>query len=306
MNHDQLKCFVALGESLSFSRAAEQSNLSPSAFSRIIQRTEEELGVTLCLRSNREVRLTEAGVRFLAYARQNLRQWREFTSELSSDGRELAGELSIFATVTACFSILPGMIAPFRARHPRVSIHLRTGDAADALSAVRSDQVDCSIAPIPESGISDLFIEHLTVTPLVFVAPRSSASAGGGHTPEFLGSLKDFPSTDGWDRWPLILPERGLGRQRIDRWFTSRDIRPRIFAQVAGNEGILAMVSLGLGIGLVPELVVRNSPMAEGLEILPHLEEVPDFAVGVAVRLRNAELPTVRAFIESAREGFGS
>jgi LysR family positive regulator for ilvC len=338
MNDVQLRCFVALGETFSFTRASERCFLSPSAFSRVISRTEQELGSVLCLRNNREVRLTPAGRRFLLYARENLHELRQLREELSADKSELDGELSIFATVTACYSILPGMLAPFRRRHPKVGIHLRTGDAADALAMVRSELADCAIAPIPESGVGDLFVEHLTVTPLVFVAPKnlekkqfirvseadddnsdngteehspdSSSARFSDHYSDFTGELdgflRDFPKDALWNRIPVILPERGLGRQRIDRWFASRGIEPNILAQVSGNEGILAMVKLGLGIGLVPELVVKNSPMAEGLEILPHLDRVPDFGVGVAVKKRNAELPEVRAFIEAARTGFRS
>ncbi len=306
MNYDQLRCFSALGEILNFSRAAEICFLSPSAFSRVIQRCEDELGTKLCVRTNREVRLTEAGRDFLIFARRSLQDWQDFSEGISGSRGELRGDLSIFATVTACYSILPEILTAYRKANPRVNIHLRNGDAADALAMVRDGRVDCAIAPVPGRGVDDLEVAHLTKTPLVFVAPAEGLRLGD-HRSEGAAKeigLQDFPASAAWDRWPLILPERGLARSNIDSWFASRGIEPRVFARVAGNEGILAMASLGLGLGLLPELVVSNSPMAHGLVILPHLDDVPGFDVGVAARKTMARLPNVAAFMKTAGEAY--
>lgn len=290
MNYQQLQCFVTLAETRNFNRASSRSYMSPSAFSRIIQRTEDELGVELCVRNTRELFITTAGERFLSYAREALAEYENVRQQLHSG--EVSGDLSIFATVTACYSILPKVLNPFRKAYPGVTIHLRTGDAADALDAVRMNRVDCSVAPIPDTSAEDLFVQVLTATPLVFVAPWD----------EFRKELEGFPVDAPWDELPIILPERGLARERIDTWFRSRAIHPRIRAEAAGNEGILSMVNLGLGIGLVPELVVVNSPLTEGLEILPHIDEVPDFQVGVAAKQSRRANPALRAFMQSAME----
>ena len=59
---------------------------------------------------------------------------------------------------------------------------------------------------------------------------------------------------------PFILPEKGIARKHAYLWFHKKNIIPEIYAQVSGNEAILAMVSLGCGIGLVPELVININP----------------------------------------------
>ncbi len=58
----------------------------------------------------------------------------------------------------------------------------------------------------------------------------------------------------------MILPRRGLDRQRIDAWLQQQGVRPDVYAEVDGNEAILALVALGCGVGVVPELVRKDSP----------------------------------------------
>ena len=59
---------------------------------------------------------------------------------------------------------------------------------------------------------------------------------------------------------PLILPKAGLARSRFDKWIKSRNVKPIIAAETEGNEAILAIAQLGLGIGLVPQIVLENGP----------------------------------------------
>lgn len=66
----------------------------------------------------------------------------------------------------------------------------------------------------------------------------------------------------------MILSEKGIGRQRVDHWFSTKGIKPKIYAQVAGNEAIVSMVSLGFGVGVVPQIVLDNSPLSDKVKIL--------------------------------------
>jgi len=64
----------------------------------------------------------------------------------------------------------------------------------------------------------------------------------------------------------VILPRRGLERERIDAWLEEQVARPDVYAEVDGNEAILAMVALGCGVGVVPELVRKDSPLRGRIE----------------------------------------
>ena len=62
---------------------------------------------------------------------------------------------------------------------------------------------------------------------------------------------------------PIILSEAGATRERIEEWVNKRNIRTKIYAQVAEHEAIVSMVGLGLGVSLSPDIVIENSPLKD-------------------------------------------
>jgi len=98
-----------------------------------------------------------------------------------------------------------------------------------------------------------------------------------------------------WAKMPMVLPEGGLSRERIDAWFRAMDITPTVYAQVAGNEAIVTMVSLGLGIGVVPKIVLDNSPTIERIQVLDVAPQLEAYDVGLLVLKKNLKNPLVNA-----------
>ena len=94
----------------------------------------------------------------------------------------------------------------------------------------------------------------------------------------------------------MILAEKGLARNRVDQWFRTLGVNPRIYAQVAGNEAIVSMVSLGFGIGVVPEIVIENSSLAEQIRILDIEPALESYNLGLFTLKRSLNNPLVRAF----------
>lgn len=286
----ELKFFLTVAETLHFGRASRQCHISPSALSRAIQRLEDEVGEELFLRDRRGVTLTEAGRLFREYAKSALSGWEEFKSGLA--GAELKGEIRLFCSVTACYTVLPALLSRFREEYPEVHLKLQTGVAADAVRTVSDGDADLAVIARPDSLSSGLRFHELTRTPLVFVAPvgewRHAEALGQGRTP--------------WAEIPMILPERGLMRTRILRWFREQRISPQVYAEVAGNEAILALVSLRCGVGIVPRLVIDQSPVAgrvRAMEVDPPLEP---YSVGICTRSGSLKSPTVGALWELATE----
>ena len=66
----------------------------------------------------------------------------------------------------------------------------------------------------------------------------------------------------------------------MDEWFEERSLAPTIYAQVAGNEAIVSMVSLGFGVGVVPRIVLDNSPLANKVQVLDVQPELEPYEVG--------------------------
>ncbi|MBI5559526.1 MAG: HTH-type transcriptional activator IlvY [Deltaproteobacteria bacterium] len=285
MNIQELKIFKHLASSLHFGRTSQACNITPSALTRTIQRLEEEAGKKLFIRDNRSVSLTRAGIRFRAYAEEMIKNWRKLQNDLSIDEEILRGEISLYCSVTAVYSILLPMLKRYRKLYPEVHINLQTGDAANALQKLLNGEADVAIAALPEKFPAGLEFITMIETPLVFIAPAHADK-------EF---MSDGPSID-WRTTPMIMAERGLGRQRLDSWFKDHDIQPNIYAQVAGNEAIIAMVSLGCGIGVVPRLVLDLSPMRNQVSTMAVSPELAPFRVGVGTFQKNMANSTVQAF----------
>lgn len=282
MEERVLQAFLNLADTLHFGRASEMSHVSPSTLSRTIGRLEQRLGTTLFERDNRSVALTPAGELFRDHARESLRHWEAFRNSLLADSEELRGTISIYCSVTASYSFLYDLLSDFRARHRHVRITVHTGDPEQAMARVSGGEEDLAIGARPDHLPAALSFKPIAVSPLVFIAPRSE--------PAIDPFLKSRMRATDWAEVPMILPERGLARDRVEHWFREKGVRPQVSAQVAGNEAIVSMVGLGGGVGVVPLIVLDNSPLAGEIRTLDTRPALAPFQVGLFVlkkRLRN-------------------
>ncbi|HHB1474317.1 TPA: HTH-type transcriptional activator IlvY [Yersinia enterocolitica] len=289
MDLRDLKLFLHLAESRHFGRSAKAMHVSPSTLSRQIQRLEETIGQPLFLRDNRTVQLTDAGTQLKAFAQQTLLQYQQLRHALGQHGPSLSGELRLFCSVTAAYSHLPPILDRFRARHPLVEIKLTTGDAADAVDKVQSNEADLGIAGRPEVLPTSVAFTQIGEIPLVLIAPA---------LPCAVRSQVSVDQPD-WATIPFILPEHGPSRKRIDLWFRRQHItNPLIYATVSGHEAIVSMVALGCGVALIPSVVVDNSPepVRNRISLLDDVSLVEPFELGVCVQKKRLNEPLIQAF----------
>lgn len=249
MNFYELEAFLALAKTLHFGKTASKLNMSPSALTRLISRLEEELGVSLFDRNNRQIYLTAQGKIFEKFAQESLSKRADLKVSLSGNGERIEGVLPLYASVTACYTVLPDFIKRLTEKYPGIQLSVETGDPAAAISAVKENRALLAIGAIPETGLASMETVSVVKTPLVY-----AASKNGPYT-KLEGSPQDILSSV-----PLVLPKAGLARSRFDKWIKSRNVKPIIAAETEGNEAILAIAQLGLGIGLVPQIVLENGP----------------------------------------------
>lgn len=288
MDLSQLTMFIALAETLHFNRAANACHVSPSTLSRCIRQLEQQANAPLFERNNRSVALTRQGARFLAFARETIEQWTSLQSDLQSDSGKLQGSLSLYCSVTASYSFLYDILTDFRQRHPLIEITLHTGDPALAIERVAAGMEDIAIAARQDHMPKSLGFKRIAVSPLILIQPRANNWF----------SKPPQDNSDYWQSVPFILSERGVARERLDAWFRRKRIAPTIYAQVAGHEAIVSMVSLGFGIGLIPKIVLDNSPLTREVKPLPLQPDLKPYEVGLCVLNRKLKSPLVRAFWE--------
>lgn len=293
MDITKLKLFCALANTLHFGRAASSCHVSPSTVSRSIKQLEGDLGAALFERDNRSVILTHEGQNFLVFAREVLQQWETYQESLLAQADELRGQLSIYCSVTASYSFLFDILTEFRIRHPGIAIKLHTGDPAQSIERVSAGNEDIAIAAKPEKLPPGIGFKLIARSPLIFIAPKS-------HT------HWQTPTHDAqvfWQNIPMIISEEGLARERLDKWYAQQHIQPNIYAEVKGNEAIVSMVSLGFGVGVLPKIVVDNSPLADRVKPLTGQPDLGPYDLGICVMEKRLKSPILNAFWKQLSDG---
>jgi LysR family positive regulator for ilvC len=305
MDLRSIEVFRSVCSSLSFTQTAADLHLSVSAVSRAIARLEEELGQTLFDRDRCSMRVTAAGRRFRESAERIAREWQELRRDLD-EGGQLSGELRIYCSVTATRQLLSPLLAAYRRAYPAVDVLLETGDQADGVDRVRRGLASVAVIARPQPFDTRLSFRPLTVTPMCLCIPKARgdrASVAGDEG----GRVRSRDLAERLDGLPWILPERGVSKAMIDRWLDRHFSKPpEIYARVAGHEAIVAMVSLGLGAGIVPRLVLDASGVENELGIMPLDDSMEALEIGLCVKEGQLANPLLSGLWDVAADVFAA
>lgn len=288
MDTHALKLFLALASNLHFGKTSREQHVSPSALSRSIKSLEDELETTLFVRDNRSVTLTREGEQFREYASRVLSELAGIRQAFREDQQVLQGELSLYCSVTASYSFLYDILSDFRQNYPRIEIKLHTGDAAKAVERVVEGLEDLAIGARPDSLPPGIEFKPIARSELRLIGPT---------TPQLLSDEQvRNPTAHNWREVSMILSEEGLARTRTERWLKRHAIKPRIYAQVSGNEAIVSMVSLGFGVGVVPQIVLDNSPLNARIKTYDIQPPLTAYDIGLFALEKRLKEPLINAF----------
>ncbi|WP_041642446.1 LysR substrate-binding domain-containing protein [Azoarcus olearius] len=281
-----LRYFVAVAETLNFTRAAERLHIGQPPLSMQIRDLETEVGARLFERSRRKVELTDAGERFLAHARAILARTEEAAEEARRAAAGEIGELRVGITSSLPYTaILPDALAAFRQRHPalRLQIHeMFTAEQFDALAQDRLDvglvRFDATLAP-PHIRVREIGRDALRVVvhaehPL---AAKASVSFAELRDADFIS----FPADAGTEL-PAIL----------DRLCRGAGFEPRVVQLAREATTQIGLVAAGLGIALLPApLECVRMPR---VRYLPVKDAGADFPLAVACHAHRTRAVTDR------------
>ncbi|MBY4950038.1 DNA-binding transcriptional regulator YafC [Pantoea sp. DY-17] len=199
---DELKVFIAVVESGSFSRAAEQLQMANSAVSRTVKKLENKLGVALLTRTTRQLALTHEGEHYFRRVQKLMQEMSTAESELIE--RQLApqGVLRIDAATPVILHLLLPMIKPFRERYPNVTLSLISSESFINLIERKVD-VAIRAGNLTDSTLRArlLFISYrkLVATPAYLAKHGVPESTADLAQHECLG----FVETPRLNRWPV-------------------------------------------------------------------------------------------------------
>lgn len=285
-----LRYFVAVAEELHFGRAATRLNVAQPALSQQIKQLERELGALLLARTKRRVALTEPGRLFLAEARRTLAQAALAVEVARGAEAGEVGRLRIGYVDAALWGPLPEVIRAFRERFPRVALTMLERLPAEQPADLRRGDVDLAIGPPPPAGAPvevTPFTEEAGMIALPAVHPLAGREAIA------IRDLADEP----WVLVPARVPSRL--RDLTVRVAAAAGFIPRVSQEARELDTLIALVSAGLGVTLVPASAARFP--RPGLVFRPLAGEALSFRL-VALRRRGPTPPAVQSFLGVLRE----
>ncbi|VCU72434.1 HTH-type transcriptional regulator GltC [Pigmentiphaga humi] len=174
-----LDAFLALAETRRFATAAERCHVSPSAFSQMIRRLEEQVGARLFDRDTRNVFLTPEGEVFARGAQRVSVEMASAMAELKDRSLLNTGRISLAAPPSLCAEWLPGMLAAFRNEHPGIALQLHDVVSDRCLAMISSGMVDFGLNA--RSGNKQEFEAYLLFNePLFLICRDTDPLAGKG------------------------------------------------------------------------------------------------------------------------------
>ena len=284
MSLKKYEAFVKTVELGSLTNAAEALGSTQSRISHILSDLEQEYGFTLLRRSRSGIRLTRAGAMVLPRMQQILQQNRELEALIRDIRGAEAGLLRLGVFTSVAVHWVPGMIRAFQQAHPRVELKMFSGDYHDMEQWLRSKEIDIGFVALPAPV--DGKIIPLYEDPLVAIFPK-------GHP---LAALPSIPPR-ALEREPFI-SLLDSSSQDIHRAMDQAGIRPDIRYSTKDDYAILAMVEQGLGVSIVPQLLLKGSQ--RDLEVRP-LEPAVNRTIALAIP-GGEDLPVVEAFADTAQQ----
>jgi len=241
----------AVRRNLNLTETAKALFTSQPGISKAILELEDELGVDIFARHGKRLRrVTEPGQQVLKSIEVILREVGNLKRIGDEYSKQDAGTLSIATTHTQARYVLPEPVAALRKRFPKVNVSLHQGNPEQVAQMVLEEVADIGLATESLSGFPELITLPCYEWVHVAVMPA-------GHP---LASLERI-SLEDLALEPLISYHPSFtGRTRIDQAFATRKLKPNVVLEAIDSDVIKTYVRLGLGVGLVAEMAVRDDP----------------------------------------------
>ena len=288
-----LRYVIAVAEELHFGRAAARLNMSQPPLSQQIRQLEEEIGTRLFRRTNRLVRLTEAGEAFVREARQIIAHADHAAKIAVRASKGEIGQLTV-ATVTSTesgfFKVVVDILRAFASRYPNVRLVLRSLNPDQQVHALREGRIQVGFLTLPVED-EELEIEWVRGEPLMLALPERHPLAAKPTVP-----LRTLATE------PHIMFSRTMFPGYYDLVVSScrnAGFSLNIVHEADAIYTVLALVAAGLGVSLLPASI-RETPR-HGIVFRNVRGPMPHIEMGAAYR-RDAPSNVLRSFLEVVRE----
>lgn len=265
----------------SFTKAAAILNYSQSGISRMINDLEQEWGVALLERSRSGVRLTSDGVKLLPYAQKVCQDYDKLQAQVDEISGLEAGLIRIGTFSSVATHWLPKIIKKFQADYPHIDYELLLGDYTEIETWIAEGRVDCGFLKLPtRPEFETIFLEQ---DPLLVVLPQKHP----------LAKLPKVPVQELLN-YPFMLLDKGA-QSEVGELLEQCGLHPQVHFTTWDDYAIMSMVESGLGIAILPQLILRRVPYKLVLKELA----IPAFRkIGLALREKKTASQAVKRFLD--------
>ena len=281
MNLQKYLSFVKTVEYGSFTKAAEILNYTQSGISRMIADLEKEWGVTLLERSKYGVKPTSDGMKLLPYAQNLCADFDKLKMQVDELNGLQSGLIRIGTFSSVATHWLPNIIKEFQKDYPNIDYELLLGDYTEIEEWIHTGRVDCGFLRLPtHPDFETIFLEK---DKLMAIIPENHP----------LKDNEKFPVTALCDE-PFMLLEKGA-KAEISEIFERNNLTPNVKFTTWDDYAVMSMVESGLGIAILPELILKRVPY----KIIAKELDIPAYRnIGLALRNKKTASLAVKRFID--------
>ena len=281
MSIQKYQVFLHVMEAGSVSRAAEDMGLTQSAVSHALSSLEEDFGFKLLTRSRAGVRLSSEGKRILPAIRDILSAEERLRETVSSIHGLSTGTIRVASFSSVAVHWLPAMLKAFQEQYPQIRFKLLNGDYHDVEQWMEEGAVDLGFVSLPTRAPGK--VTPLMEDRLLVILPKDHP----------LASLPSFPI--GYARQETFISLLESSDHDLRRALDAEGIRPHIRFITKDDYAIIAMVEQGLGIAIMPELLLRGrTDNIAALELKPQARRT----IALAVTEQGQQSPAARMFAD--------
>jgi DNA-binding transcriptional LysR family regulator len=261
MQLQQLRYFLAVVDTRHFTQAAESLGVSQPTLSKQIHTLESALGAPLFDRARGAVALTAAGETLLPLARRMVADAEAARIAVREITGLRRGEVRLGATPSLCSSLVPAVLRTFRAAHPGISLHITEGGSPDLIAGLLAHRLDLALIVEPEKGVDpDLDASPILRESLVV------ASRADGPPPTVSRTLE----VSELQHQPLVMFRSGYDLRDATLEACRRaGFTPSYAVEGGEMDAVLALVEAGLGVAVVPSMVLVNRPLLRATPLAP-------------------------------------
>ena len=260
MQFQQLTYFLAVAETRHFTRAAEVSRVAQPSLSKQIRNLEEELGAPLFSRARGNITLTPAGEVLLPLAQRIVTDVETARREVQELAGMRRGRVRLGATPSLCGGLLADALAGFHGRFPGVELQVQESGSRDLIRALGKGELDLALIILPLQSNDPAFVTTPILRENLVVVSAADDPSLRDRTSMRITELRDQP---------LVMFRRGYDvREATLHACRAAGFEPRLAVEGGEMDAVLRFAEAGLGIAVVPSMVLKNRPGLRGTPLV--------------------------------------